>query len=229
VGDIGTCVQCLADEDCPGSGAGVAACDLDALLCRPLCADSPAFCTDLLGGVCDENGLCVGCLEDEDCAEGESCDQASASCVAPVVEAPLCALCDASTVCAGNGLCVDIPIGPGPFSVESACGIDCSVDGECPGAFRCAFVGGDVVVGQQCVPDNSINPYPSCSAYTDLVEGAPCGLLGCGAVLVEDAVCIDDGEAGTCSIPCGEGDDCPEAYVCTSVAPGDTLACVPLE
>jgi hypothetical protein len=235
-------VQCLVDNDC--GGGGQLQCDEPAHECRGLCGSGGgvAICNGI-GGVCSpDDDLCVGCVDDGDCdaAAGETCDTVTRNCVAPPPADTLCLACDVDTDCGGTNQCVRIQRAQNPQNVETACGIDCSDGSTCPQGFGCEFVtdGDGVVVGQQCVPANSVVEFPTCDAYRDTIAaaqcfvqfGAACGFDGQGA---GDGVCFppdDTANQGVCTLPCGVDADCPAAFTCEVVTVPDfpvEKACVP--
>ena len=160
--------------------------------------------------------------------------------LSPVPANTLCLACDVDTECGGSNQCVRIQRTDNANNVETACGDDCADGSACAQGFSCDFVSDNdgIVVGQQCVPANTVIAFPTCDAYRDTLEpadcvvqfGATCGFDQAGA---GDGVCLgEDAEAnqGVCTLPCGVDSDCPAAFTCEPIDFPDfpvEQACVP--
>jgi hypothetical protein len=108
------CVQCGVDADCGGPGK---ACQPATHQCVPACT-SDQMCPENASH-CDEHGLCVACINDDDCYTGrggpmESCDQTIGACVQSQcttdLECPPMSVCDTNTNrCVGCLTNIDCP------------------------------------------------------------------------------------------------------------------------
>jgi Cys-rich repeat protein len=161
---------CTRNADCPASG----------LECRDgVCVEAPVpACSDAApcasGAVCVEGAcvpvdetcqfnfecgagrLCVnqqcveGCAADADCPRGQTCDEASAVCVAVP---PMTGACTNDAACGANRVCLD-----------SVCVDACTTDAACGEGRYCS--------GGVCRIDT--RPRPFCTSNSDCAPGRPC-------------------------------------------------------
>jgi len=217
------CSGCDADEQCPG--------ETDRCLdgtCRPGC-NADADCEEQGNFTrCGPEGLCVECLDTDDCGgafcaggrcracpnnaddacpEGSWCDWAYDICVA-VPEEPLelCASCGHNDHCGGErDLCVRRA-----DSSERFCGVACGQGdaGECETGWECLPIGNR---GNNCVPAGLRRYATTCAAQRDL--GEPCDGDGdCG--LGNEGRCRE----GFCTVACSTSRwsrvRCPDDFDC---------------
>ncbi len=203
--DLGECVACVGDEDCPeGTKCGADHACHEEHLC-----DSDKDCKqfDL---VCDKDaGQCVQCLKADHCAEGEyckdgycietACPAGEAKCEGPVV-----------LVCAADG---------SGWSVSITCAEQqyCEA-GECTD-YACApsetFCDGEVL--KECSGDGkSVVSEDDCAAKEEHCFGGKCLATVCepGAKFCADpatvATCLGDGMDFS-KLPCDAGQYCYSA------------------
>jgi hypothetical protein len=218
-GAPGRCVQCVTQDQCQDIGQFDQICDTAINRCVAPCLGG--FC--LPGQVCAEDNLCVQCISDDNCDNGQLCDLALRVCVdAPANGDALCRDCDqADGVCGAGNLCVQRRINN--FVSETACGIDCSTSGTCPSGFVCDFViRNDVAVGAQCTPQSSVIDVQTCVAVREARAQDACERdRDCGAGNIDDGVCVD----GVCTLPCTVDSDCLAGTACAPVIDSEESAC----
>jgi hypothetical protein len=138
----GTCVECLAKNNCIGTG-------------RPYCEPNSNSCVMCLNdGQCPHAtpycattiGNCVECLSSDNCgSSGFACDRDTFRCVPP---------------CASNADCEGAPRTPACDPQRNLC-VECVSDEACPAAApRCAS---DTETCVKCVADEDCgSPFPRC-------------------------------------------------------------------
>ncbi|HSP78203.1 MAG TPA: carboxypeptidase regulatory-like domain-containing protein, partial [Myxococcaceae bacterium] len=146
------------------------------------------------GNHCAQDGRCVECLSDAQCAPGLSCR--NERCEGP---GPLCAPCDGDWKCKAGARCEELPEG------GVACVATCDSKGGCTQGFTCQ--------GGRCLPEPA--QLTGCFAYRQV--GLSCdGDERCrerGLVL---GLCLE----GSCTFRCTSDAECPEGFACTDSAAG---------
>lgn len=188
--------------------------------------------TPCTGGICNENGVCIGCLGDADCGGATPyCDPATSQCVECLTNVT----CDNGEFCNGAEACVSGYCQPG--------------SDPCPGDFACAVAtcdeGADTcdyavdpltcLIGDVCYTDQDENPAAQCQycdssvdqlSWTFRPQGTPCTGGTCdGAghcrICVRDSDCdnglfcdgserCNGGQCVTSLPPCVSGEACDE-------------------
>eukprot|EP00539_Tryblionella_compressa_P021032 CAMPEP_0178886954 /NCGR_PEP_ID=MMETSP0747-20121128/16308_1 /TAXON_ID=913974 /ORGANISM="Nitzschia punctata, Strain CCMP561" /LENGTH=927 /DNA_ID=CAMNT_0020556021 /DNA_START=260 /DNA_END=3043 /DNA_ORIENTATION=- len=201
--DPGTCVECLADTDCPAD--------------RPLC---------------DDTGTCVQCVDDGDCSEKECFDTVCSSnqcvrtprenCCASNEECDdddpcttdICQLnrCITNPPCGSDQVCKVVPDDPGGFQC-----VECLQASDCPNPnFPCLV--------PTCDSDNTCGIFP----VPDCCGGVRLGLSLCDQDRVNDPCvtvsCSNDGDG--CPTEAGDlgcfGNSC--LYEDVTCGPGQTCS-----
>ncbi len=128
----GKCVGCVDDDACPAVGeCQTKHCDPASKTCDPQPAPNDEACRGSFGEGSCENGRCVECRGDEDCAGAGACEQAfcrSSDNTCQRRPAPAGAACSGGNVCDGAGDCVacsaDLHCGANSSCVNNACVCD---------------------------------------------------------------------------------------------------------
>jgi hypothetical protein len=178
--------QCFGAEDCDDG----AACTVDR-------------CEPDVGCVYVDNGTCLACEDDGDCAGSGN------ACVLP-------------GGCAETGVCGGGQLAPPGTDCDNRCLLGAACDGQggctlgttvsCPPPEACELASCDPAVGCVYRPD-STNPRCNCDSHSDCNDGDPC---------TED-ICFDGGRcknvalrgAACTSAACTTGGDCSDGNVCT--------------
>ena len=196
--------ECASRERCAHEGAATGLCVARA---EPPPADPCAgkLCVAPTPACHPVTGACVGCTEAEHCpAELPVCDRGRGQCTSASAE--LCAPCNASADCAGEGQAACTPTDE-PF--ERVCVPGCSASQACPPGFACS------PARQVCLPRRG-----SCTAYRNAIasrgchDAGECSALGVGAPSAYQGTCV----AGACALGCEQTSDCPGALVCSELS-----------
>jgi Cys-rich repeat protein len=187
-----TCVQCLANEDCPAGEF----CDMNTKLCT---SDVCAACEDPYPACTTINGqpACVQCVQDADCPSGD-CDEATFFCLG----APPGVVSD-SCKCSSDS---DCPTGT-QFSLKcnTSSGVCYDTGGACDNISACC----DATSGSQCVSALELFggsgglPIPG-----GLPTGGAFGLCTCSSELAELACMFDPTQCGDTAGNCQPGLSC---------------------
>ncbi|MCK5801609.1 MAG: hypothetical protein KAI66_02195, partial [Lentisphaeria bacterium] len=219
--DEHACVECLNDDHCI-----MGACDLSSHTCTRTCSRDqecqgndvcdttaePSICVECYAddtGNCDGSGLlcdtsnrvCVECLEDTDCAEGESCDPIAQVCLVDTGRT-LCESCTDDAQCGLAGDRCQIFVDGDGLEVDRGCGVACSDGVLCPAGYLCET--GAAGTDGQCRPA-SAEPVVTCAGMRAV--GQPCAGIGanCGLPDVADGTCVFDLGGSYCSVQCDDG------------------------
>ncbi len=222
--DLGRCVACLANADCPGGR-----CDPLSFTCtRSGACQATADCAgDASKPFCSASGQCVECLTSLDCpAVGGTrrvCDRSVNRCVASGCETDDdCAVDPGGRFCeAGSGLCVAClkdeqctSAAPRCKAATKSC-VECFEDADC-----------DTSRGEGC--DKAQNACVMQGCFTD----AMCSPGRCDTTTRDCVSCLDDAdcvfggvcEGGRCAVPstCRNSAECGSGLVCFQ---GACVAC----
>ena len=190
-------------------------------LCRPKCP-----------GLCDENGACVDCVDNNDCPNNQVCIGGSCGCPPGAnlvngvcIECTSDSDCELCETCSNDGQCIPKTC-PGACNpntgecVECVNSGDCDinevcVDNECecaPGFIR----RNGVCVPVDCVSDSDCGPCQICSSDSCIPKTCPPGKVP--VVIAGQCQCVQE---------CDDNGDCPDGTYCApSELPGQN-GCVP--
>ncbi|MBL92618.1 MAG: hypothetical protein CMH56_12505 [Myxococcales bacterium] len=232
---------CRNDDDC---GGWTPTCDTSVTpgVCRAGCWNGGCWGDQ----ICNDDNLCVDCVENGDCQNGYSCVDYYCEIDEPL---GLCEECRDSRDCGEDNLCLSF--GGGWWGGEQFCAKACSLtNDDCPNGYACRQKESvDDLIGAQCVPytnggdvpddDEEVEPYGeiSCAAHTEFLENKQCGRREGGGggpggggnwvQCAEGAICSGWGIASTL----GEDEDFEDNYTCSifcaedSDCPGDDSFC----
>lgn len=166
---------------------------------------------------CDgDDGKCVACLADSDCTAGETCYQATHSCMASSGGGGLCDSAASASQCAGN-LLVPTEEGPGYCSVPCPGG-----QSDCPSGWRCTAStdGPRCEVQEECVDVRA-------SFGSTCVTGGGCAEYLYGGICLKAA----GAASGYCTASCASDASCSGAglsgWTCLPGPGGTALYCQP--
>jgi hypothetical protein len=131
-------------------------------------------------GVCElSKGLCVDCVQPEDCGDGLVCNAFSNRCVQPIV------------ACTGDGECAGLRCD----TVKGSC-VECLVEEDCGAAALCDFITSTCVTEQSCVTDGDCTASvcdPVAHTCVECFNPAHCASGVCDAATATCVVgCVDD-------------------------------------
>jgi len=194
LGDTGVCPLATGHDAPPESETSCLSCHVPLSECDPLPeCETDDDCAD--GEVCEEE-VCVvapGCETDDDCADGEVCEEEV--CV-PSVGQP----CSETSDCAEGEVCEEgeCVVAPGCETDDDCAEGEVCEEGECVVAPGCETdddcAEGEVCEEEVCVPSVG----QECSETSDCAEGEVC----------EEGVCVAPG--------CETAADCDDADLCTT-------------
>jgi len=195
--DVDATAACTPVDD--GNDCTEDLCDQNVPTHRDL--DAGATCAT---GVCDGDGACVGCLEDDDCTtDGQICDEASTTCVDPA--------CDDGEQ---DGTETDLDCGGDCDACDD--GLHCAVPADCTSGVCTGTVcqvpacGDGVTQGDEACDDGNQTNGDGC----DDGVGGTCRPTGCGNGVTAGTEACDDGNAKS-------GDGCDNN--CTFTACGNGI------
>lgn len=172
---------CPSPIDPGGGGCGVDQPCAQGLACQEgACIARCEARGDCDNGVCEINtGLCVDCLNPEDCGDGLVCNAFTNRCVVPVLG------CTSDDEC--GGLRCD--------TVKGSC-VECLSEGDCDAGALCDFITATCVTQQSCVTDGDCTASvcdPVTRACVECFNPAHCASGVCDAVTSTCVVgCVDD-------------------------------------
>ena len=137
---LGCLVIGVAVLGATGCGVKYPACDTD-----ENCKEHKEFCV---------NKKCQQCRADNNCAEGETCNQGRCT--------PIAGFCRDATQCEGGQICVGNRCQP------------CAADGQCPSGLKCVQGG---CMKPECLKDDDCRQDQECKGYR-CVSAAPKGPAG---------------------------------------------------
>jgi hypothetical protein len=161
-------------------------------------------------GVCDSSGaagICVQCTGAQSSACGANiCDSLAKVCSPfPAGTARICQPCISDANCAANSRCVLETFG------QSALGYKCvplAQNNACPLTPFSSLTRVNTIDGT--VADACLLRRTTCTAFNEFSLRTCAVDADCGEPDLDDGRCITDSSLGTrCSIPCGNGTDCP--------------------
>jgi hypothetical protein len=146
------------------------------------------------GSHCAQDGRCVECVSDAQCAPGLSCRNERCE----GTSAP-CAPCDGDWKCGSIARCESLP------EASRACVASCDTRGGCAQGFACQ--------GSLCLPEPA--QLAGCFAYRQV--GTPCdGDERCRDRGISQGLCVE----GACTFRCTTDAECPRGFACTASATG---------
>lgn len=176
---------------------------------------------------CQQAGECGAC---QTCSDNKLCEPL------PIAATPKqCAPCQTDADC-GGGICYR-------FSDGFRCLQACDGDGCCPTGTYCKGAAGTGKSSKVCWPLQEKCGSVTCQSKQDCGPGEACENGKCGPLRPARSkelcqactsnsqcgkgVCFGEKGTASCTQPCGEGDFCPEGFVCGRTYASFTRQCLP--
>jgi hypothetical protein len=185
-GQGGSGPECTVAADCLGNNTACSIRSCNSGACGIELTAEGTPCTDDGGAVCDGDGKCVECIDDNQCLGADKCELETNTCSQ--------SQCNDATL---NGTETDVDCG-GPECAPCGNGSDCSAPTDCESAFcdggTCAACAGDVdcETGTYCDPTLM-------ACLSKKSNGDPCTLANeCGNNSCADGVCCESACQSVC-------------------------------